>query len=48
MLGNVGAGSVFAYLQSAAMNGFAVNIVNGVAQACGAISGVAVALWQYK
>ncbi|KFZ07988.1 hypothetical protein V502_09630 [Pseudogymnoascus sp. VKM F-4520 (FW-2644)] len=34
MLGNVGAGSIFAYLQSAAMGGYGVAAVNGVAQAC--------------
>ncbi|OBT89854.1 hypothetical protein VE02_00813 [Pseudogymnoascus sp. 03VT05] len=39
MLGNVGAGSVFAYLQSAAMGGYGAVVVNGATQACAVISG---------
>ncbi len=45
MLGNVGARSVFAYLQSAAMGGYGVGTVNGIAQAWGMISGAAVAFY---
>ena len=46
ILGNVGAQSVFAYLQSAAMGGYGVAAVNGITQACAAMSGAAAAmLW---
>lgn len=39
ILGNVGAGSVFAYLQSAAMGGYGAAFVNGAMQAGAVISG---------
>ncbi|KFY32997.1 hypothetical protein V495_08530 [Pseudogymnoascus sp. VKM F-4514 (FW-929)] len=45
MLGNVGAPSIFAYLQSAAMGGYGVAAVNGVAQACAVISGGVVSMY---
>lgn len=45
MLGNVGASSVFAYLQSAAMGGYGVAAVNGVAQACAFISAGVVSMY---
>ncbi|RDW70986.1 hypothetical protein BP6252_07549 [Coleophoma cylindrospora] len=45
MLGNVGAHSVFAYLQSAAMGGYGVASVNGIVQACAIISEGAVAAY---
>ncbi|KFY41087.1 hypothetical protein V494_03228 [Pseudogymnoascus sp. VKM F-4513 (FW-928)] len=45
MLGNVGAPSVFAYLQSAAMGGYGAAAVNGVAQACGVVSGGIFSMW---
>jgi hypothetical protein len=43
MMGNVGAGSIFAYAQSAAMGGYGVATVNGITQAFATISGVATA-----
>ncbi|RDW83501.1 hypothetical protein BP5796_04992 [Coleophoma crateriformis] len=42
MVGNVGAHSTFAYLQSAAMGGYGVATVNGIVQACAMISTAAV------
>ncbi|KFY28660.1 hypothetical protein V493_02815, partial [Pseudogymnoascus sp. VKM F-4281 (FW-2241)] len=45
MLGNVGASSFFAYLQSAAMGGYGAVAVNGVAQACAFISGGVVSFY---
>ena len=42
ILGNVGAHSVFAYLQSTAMGGYGVATVNGIVQACAVISGGAI------
>ena len=45
ILGNVGAHSVFAYLQSAAMGGYGVATINGITQACGMVSGAAVAVY---
>mgnify|MGYP001567842483 CR=1 FL=1 len=45
MMGSIGAPSVFAYLQSAAMGGYGVAAVNGVAQACAFISGGAVSMY---
>lgn len=36
MLAPVGFGSVFAYLQSAAMGGYGTVLVNGIAQGCSA------------
>ncbi|OBT67307.1 hypothetical protein VE03_02749 [Pseudogymnoascus sp. 23342-1-I1] len=47
MLGSVGARGVFAYLQSAAMGGYGVAAVNGVAQVFGAVSGGAVSVYSY-
>lgn len=38
ILGNVGAHSVFAYLQSTAMGGYGVATVNGLVQACAMVS----------
>jgi hypothetical protein len=49
ILGNVGAHSVFAYLQSAVMGGYGVATVNGVMQACAMISEAAILrLWPSK
>jgi len=50
VLGPIGAGSAFAYLQSAAMGGYGVAVVNGITQACAAISGTAVAAagWWFR
>lgn len=45
ILGNVGAHSMFAYLQSAAMGGYGVATVNGIIQAWGMISGAAVTVY---
>ena len=45
MLGNIGAHSTFAYLQSAAMGGYGTPIVNGIIQAWGMISGAAVTMY---
>ena len=42
-LGPIGAGSAFAYLQSAAMGGYGAAVVNGITQACVAISGTTAA-----
>lgn len=42
ILGNIGAHSVFPYLQSAAIGGYGVATVNGIVQAWGIISGAAV------
>ncbi|KAG9228065.1 hypothetical protein BJ875DRAFT_270963 [Amylocarpus encephaloides] len=47
ILGNVGARSVFAYLQSAAMGGYGVAAVNGIVQALGMISGAAVTAYNW-
>ena len=47
ILGNVGARSVFAYLQSAAMGGYGVATVNGIVQALGMISGAAVTAYNW-
>lgn len=47
MIGNVGAGSVFAYLQSAGMGGYGASVVNGVAQAGAAVVGARTA-WRTK
>lgn len=44
VLGPVGASSLFAYLQSAAMGGYGTAVVNGVVQAWGVVS-VAMAGW---
>jgi hypothetical protein len=45
ILGNVGAPSVFAYLQSAAMGGYGVATVNGIVQAWGVVSGAAITIY---
>jgi len=45
ILGNVGAHSVFAYMQSAAMGGYGVATVNWTVQAWGMISGAAVTIY---
>ena len=47
ILGNVGARSVFAYLQSAAMGGYRVAIVNGIVQALGMILGAAITAYNW-
>ena len=36
---------MFAYLQSAAMGGCGVATINGITQACGMVSGAAVAVY---
>jgi hypothetical protein len=45
ILGNVGVYSVFTYLQSASTGGYRVGTVNGIVQAWGMISGVAVTVY---
>ena len=47
ILGSIGAKSMFAYFQSAAMGGYGVALVDGVTQSCLVISSLATArLWR--
>ncbi len=45
MMGNIGAGTAFAYVQSAAMGGYGAATINGMVQACAAIPGAATGWW---